>query len=63
MAVRTTMPVVYQDPDGRGDSVKQDTRKKSSSDLPSASSSDCQAKRAKIQECNRYIIITEQEVF
>ncbi|XP_041945227.1 OTU deubiquitinase with linear linkage specificity b isoform X4 [Alosa sapidissima] len=49
-----TMPAVHLDPDGRRDSVKQDTRlQESTLGLPSTSHLDCLAKRAKIQECNR----------
>ncbi|XP_076151499.1 ubiquitin thioesterase otulin isoform X2 [Alosa pseudoharengus] len=50
-----TMPAVHLDPDGRTDSVKQNTcLQKSTLGLPSTSHLDCLAKRAKIQECNRF---------
>ncbi|XP_012691341.2 OTU deubiquitinase with linear linkage specificity b isoform X1 [Clupea harengus] len=56
--VKTTMPPVHpgeEDPDGHWDSVKQDNRlQELTLGLPSTSSSDCQAKRAEIQECNRF---------
>ncbi|XP_062381952.1 OTU deubiquitinase with linear linkage specificity b isoform X2 [Sardina pilchardus] len=49
------MPAVHLDPDGRRDSIKQDTRlQKSAIGLQSTSHSDCLAKRAQIQECNRF---------
>lgn len=60
MPVKTTMPPVHpgeEDPDGHWDSVKQDNRlQELTLGLPSTSSSDCQAKRAEIQECNRYML-------